>query len=1661
MKIINVSSAPLSGREQRLVVLSCQMARGRGMWLSMCAAIVLGLTACGITVGSGTAAAASSDPPQPSTPAPTLSSISPQSGSTAGGTSVSLSGSNFLAGATVSFDASAATSVSVVNATTITAVTPPHAAGEANVTVTNPDGQSATLAGNISPLSNAGFESGAVNWVLSGSGGTVTFQNNAANAHSGSGYAELSAPAGAHPVLYAANASNVAAYFPVNPGDVITFGGWGYHVSGDGKARWGIEVSDANKANAVYVSASPFNVTTSAWTNFQSSYTVPAGMAFVRLYCEIGSSTTTAVDRFDDAFLQRSVLGGGFNYGGTQTNPAPTLSSINPQSGSTAGGTSVSLSGSNFVAGATVIFAGSSATSVNVVNATTITAVTPAHAAGLAAVTVTNPDGQGASLTGANAFNYLTAQPSNPAPTLSSINPQSGSTAGGTSVSLSGTNFLAGATVSFDSSAATSVSVVNATTITAVTPAHATGQANVTVTNPDGQSATLVGNVSPLTNAGFESGAVNWVLSGSGGTVTFQNNAANAHSGSGYAELSAPAGSHPVLYAANASNVAAYFPVNPGDVITFGGWGYHVSGDGKARWGLEVSDANKANAVYVSASPFNVTTSAWTNFQSSYTVPAGIAFVRLYCEIGSSTTTAVDRFDDAFLQRSILGGGFNYTTQTQPPNPAPTLSSINPQSGSTLGGTSVSLSGTNFLAGATVSFDSSAATSVSVVNATTITAVTPAHAAGQANVTVMNPDGQSATLAGNVSPLSNAGFESGAVNWVLSGSGGTVTFPTNAANAHSGSGYAELNAPAGSHPVLYAANANNVAAYFPVSPGNVITFGGWGYHVSGDGKARWGLEVSDANKANAVYVSASPFNVTTSAWTNFQSSYTVPAGMAFVRLYCEIGSSTTTAVDRFDDAFLQVGIQGGGFNYIVQAPPTNPVITSISPTQGVSTGGDTVTISGSGFAPGATVTIGGIPATTNVISTTILKVVTPASPPGSADVVVTDPGGGSATLASLLHNQSFESGVSYWQLTGSGTKTIGTITANAHTGTSYLELSSAGASNHPVMYASGVNGAPLYFPVSPSQTVTFGGYAYRVSGGSNVRYGLEITDANKANATYISAPPYSAYDPLWTLEQGTYTVPAGKSFVRLYAEVAIGSTATVGRFDDAFLQIGSGNSSGFLFFAPPIVTSISPNWGAPAGGTTRTIYGTGFQAGAEVLFGGLAASNVQVVSANAIEAFAPAQGAGTVSVTVQQGSQSNSLQNAYTYAVPPAPPASMLAMKHIIVELQENRSFDNYFGRMNEYRQMNGINDNAVDERSSTLALPGVDGQPVTQFHAQTACQENLSPSWDSEHFDYDGGKMDNFLKAGNDIGFSTFDPNGTRAISYYDWTDLPYYYSLAFQFGTSDRWFSPQLGPTDPNRMYWYGATSLGWVATPHPPTGGFPNFTIFDLLDQAGITWKYYYQFAQPLHITYWSIYQKDPNKFLPISSYFDDVKSESTLPQVVFIEEGEFDEHPEPNPGTTARTESVQQGAVVIKSIVDALMQSPTWQTSAFILSYDEGGGFHDHVVPPAFVQPDGIPPIVTIGQDASGLFNQGGLRLPVVVASPWSVPHLVSHVVRDHTAILKLIETRFSLPPLTSRDAASDNMSEFFNFASPSYLVPPTMPAQPQTEPCNLSIESAPN
>jgi hypothetical protein len=245
-------------------------------------------------------------------------------------------------------------------------------------------------------------------------------------------------------------------------------------------------------------------------------------------------------------------------------------------------------------------------------------------------------------------------------PTLSSITPTSGSTAGGTSVTLTGTGFVAGASVSFGGSAATNVVVVSSTSITAKTPAHAAGTVGVTVTNPDGTSATLSNSVvQPVTNPGFESGSLHWVFNASGSFAISPN---SPHSGTQSAMLTAPVGTHPALFATDASG-NRYFPVNAGDTINFGGWARRTSsGDGLGRWKIAVYDGNKANPVYPTPSPSNVTTSTWTQQTGTYVVPTGKAFMTFYCELFSSTVTASIGCDDAILKRTTTGG-FTYVSQ--------------------------------------------------------------------------------------------------------------------------------------------------------------------------------------------------------------------------------------------------------------------------------------------------------------------------------------------------------------------------------------------------------------------------------------------------------------------------------------------------------------------------------------------------------------------------------------------------------------------------------------------------------------------------------------------------------------------------------------------------------------------------------------------------------------------------------------------------------------------------------------------------------------------------------------------------------------------------------------------------------------------------------------
>jgi len=181
--------------------------------------------------------------------------------------------------------------------------------------------------------------------------------------------------------------------------------------------------------------------------------------------------------------------GGAFS-GGNPPDSGPesalTVTSISPNSGPTTGGTSVTISGTGFQNGATVSLGGTNATGVIITSATQIRAVTPAHAAGTVDVEVTNPDRATARLTGS--FTYIAA----PAPTISSVSPSSGPSTGGTSVTISGTGFQSGATVTFGGANATGVTVRSSTQIQAVTPSHAAGTADVQVRNPDGQTATLL-----------------------------------------------------------------------------------------------------------------------------------------------------------------------------------------------------------------------------------------------------------------------------------------------------------------------------------------------------------------------------------------------------------------------------------------------------------------------------------------------------------------------------------------------------------------------------------------------------------------------------------------------------------------------------------------------------------------------------------------------------------------------------------------------------------------------------------------------------------------------------------------------------------------------------------------------------------------------------------------------------------------------------------------------------------------------------------------------------------------------------------------------------------------------------------------------------------------
>src|SRR5581483_317891 len=409
-------------------------------------------------------------------------------------------------------------------------------------------------------------------------------------------------------------------------------------------------------------------------------------------------------------------------------------------------------------------------------------------------------------------------------------------------------------------------------------------------------------------------------------------------------------------------------------------------------------------------------------------------------------------------------------------------------------------------------------------------------------------------------------------------------------------------------------------------------------------------------------------------------------------------------------------------------------------------------------------------------------------------------------------------------------------------------------------------------------------------------------------------------------------------------------------------------------------------------------------------------------------------GSHTLTVTAQDNSGA-SFSKSVSISVPSN--AGLSNIRHIIFMVQENRSFDNYFGQLGQYRVSKGLPNN-IDGLPANASVKNTQGQPVPAYHLQTVCTENLSPFWNETHLDIDGGLMDGFARTSTSVP-STIDPTGTRVMGYYDQSDLPYYYELATQFATSDRFFSPVESNTIANRMYLFAGTSFGHIRPDPPPSGGWTQPTIFDRLDSAGVSWRYYYQ-DNGSYLPGWSTYQRDAAKMKPIANWYNDINNEATLPSVLFIERAGpsgLDEHPGNN---------IQLGAANTANILNPLLSSPSWASSVFILTYDEGGGLYDHVFPAAAVKPDSIAPKLQTG-DQPGDFGSDGFRLPIMVVSPWVKPNYVSHTWRDLTSILRLIEVRFNVPYLTLRDKQADDMIEFFDFSSPHWLTPPALPPQP--------------
>jgi phospholipase C len=366
----------------------------------------------------------------------------------------------------------------------------------------------------------------------------------------------------------------------------------------------------------------------------------------------------------------------------------------------------------------------------------------------------------------------------------------------------------------------------------------------------------------------------------------------------------------------------------------------------------------------------------------------------------------------------------------------------------------------------------------------------------------------------------------------------------------------------------------------------------------------------------------------------------------------------------------------------------------------------------------------------------------------------------------------------------------------------------------------------------------------------------------------------------------------------------------------------------------------------------------------------------------------------------------------------PLSPPELSGIEHVVVVMMENRSFDHFLG------WLPGADGNQAGRTYFDQA-----GVPHSTYHLtdyQGCGHSEPDHSFVGGRVELDNGACDGWLRAGQ---------NDDYAIGYYTQEDLAFFGQAAPQWVTLDRYFSAIMAGSFANRMYQHAAqtdridNSLELSTLP----------TIWDRLAEAGLTGRYY--FSDVPFLALWGA------KYLPILRLFPRFLEDcavGTLPQVSFVEpyflgarQGlSSADHP---------FADIRNGQAFLNSVYRAVTSSPAWPQTVLVITYDEWGGFFDHVPPPR------VPDV-----HADLDYGLLGFRVPALLISPWSARPFVSHAIFEHTSVLRLIEWRWGLTPLTVRDASANNLAEALDFISSQPSAPVyDVPAGPFGTLCGLA------